>query len=154
MQNLLKKLLFIGILLSFGYVAYTFSNKDYSFKKEIISQQGLPEKGGGFSRKGSEDYSSFLKEIEKREVFVSSYSEREASPSGPDRANLSKTIESLALTGIIPGEPPKIVIEDKKTGRSFYLKEEESFLDSILVESIEKNSCVLNYYGETFELYL
>lgn len=106
------------------------------------------------SPKEQPDYASFLKEIENKEVFVTTSSKDSSITSKIDREKLSKIIERLRLVGILSGEPRKAVIEDKKMDRTFYLRKGESFLEGIKVENITKNSVILNFYGEKFELYL
>lgn len=62
-------------------------------------------------------------------------------------------IKDINLVGIISGENPQVVIEDKKTQKTYYINKGQFFGD-FLVEDIQEGKVVLNYKGQKFELYL
>jgi hypothetical protein len=151
--SVFKKFLFFLIVLSTAYVLFVYYTKQYSFA-------ALPFVAGDNSGSTApivsytpSDYSEFINQIAGKKIFAASYAEQTPLVSGPDREALGRITQELTLTGVIPGDAPQVVIEDKKSQRSFYLKEGESFLDNITVESIGTSSCILNYQGESFELY-
>ena len=55
--------------------------------------------------------------------------------------------------GIVPGDEPQAIIEDKKSGQTFFLKEGEKILN-MEIEKISTGKVLLNYDGETITLSL
>lgn len=148
----LKRFLLILIILAIISFIFSAHYKDYFLEKKLFrvleTDQSLPT----VSQRKQLDYASFLKEVEKKNIF-SPPPQKIVEP-GIDKNELIKVIEGLTLVGIISEIPQKAIIEDKKTGKSFYLKEGEAFLENIELIKIEKDFVILNFYGEKFELYL
>lgn len=69
---------------------------------------------------------------------------------GPSASDLAK---DLALVGVITGDNPQAIIEDKKTRQTYYCFENESVLQ-FKVKKIEKATVILDYNGETFKMSL
>lgn len=152
--DLLIRLLAVFLLISAAYSGYyTFQLKDSFFEKKFSQAR----RGGDISslllESKIKDYSSFLGLISKRDIFALS---RRDSPSEPkvDRQKINKVIENLRLVGIKSGDSNRVIIEDKQNRKTFYLKQGDVFLDNIKVDKIGKDSVILNFYGEDFELYL
>ena len=147
--------LFAAIVVSSGYITYSvLTEKNYFYEAEILDITRFSESSYKKAQRKQKDYSLFLQQIKNRNIFASPQRRSSAPAAGIDRTKINKIIENLQLVGVIAGEEPKVVIEDKKAQKSFYLKEGESFSENIIVEKIEKNSVLINCYGETFELYL
>lgn len=148
------KILFAIIVIVFGLNIFYFSNRDYFFQKRMPAVVEFERKFSLSFGKKEKDYAAFLAEIEKRNIFAVSRAKSTKSSSGIDRKRIKRIVENLELVGIISGNPTKVVIEDKKSGKTFHLGEGESFLEGISVEGIGDGLVELNCYGEIFELYL
>jgi len=99
---------------------------------------------------GSKPLEYYLQGPKTKQIF--------GSASSPDKemtvnAASSEIIKNIALVGIISGETPQAIIEDKKTQKSYYLKKGQSF-GEFQVEDIQEGKIILNYRGQNFELYL
>lgn len=155
--NVSIKLLFVVSIVSLAYgISSVFFEEEKFFKKE--SAQGisavLESTPVPIERKKHQDYSSFLRQIQNRDIFIAPAAEKTVSASGAEFEKLKKIIEGLRLVGIKSGAVPKVIIEDTLGKKTFYLKEGDSFCGNILIEKINKGSVMLNGKGESFELYL
>ncbi len=66
---------------------------------------------------------------------------------------LNKLMANLSLMGIIGGKEPQAIIWDRKSKRTYYLKEGQ-YLDEIMIQEIKKGKVILKYKDETTELVL
>lgn len=62
-------------------------------------------------------------------------------------------IQDISVIGIISGETPQAIIEDKKNQKTYYLVQGQSFGD-ITVDRIESGKVIVNSHGKQYELYL
>lgn len=152
--TLLKKILALACVVSFAYAAYPFFNpRQYTgsdWVKEPSSKQQVAKKPSIAEKK---DYGLFLEKIKNRQIFaIADAQEVPSKKAGQEELN--QIAENLKLVGVMLKEPRKVIIEDRKTGGSLYLKEGESFLGGVKVEKIETDLVSLSYGGETFELHL
>ena len=152
--HVIVKTLLILIIISSMYVTSSFFLRtDLPYKEKLpplpatLKIVKKPIKG---ERK---DYATFLRNIEGKALFASYVQDTSPLPD-VNRKELSKKIEQLKLVGIMPKDPPLAMIEHTAMGKTFHLKEGETFLEDIKVEKIEPNSVILNYHGEEVELYL
>ncbi|MFH1504402.1 MAG: type II secretion system protein N [Candidatus Omnitrophota bacterium] len=154
--NLLIKLLLGVIIVSLGITAYAFFFEgEGNFEKEISEALDKAQPSSEYVLKASQyDYSKFLSELTNRKVFLSPYFKEPQAVSKVDRQQIGKVIENLRLAGIKSGKDKLAIIEDKRAEKVFYLKENDSFLEGIKIEKIKKDSIILNYQGEKYELYL
>jgi len=93
-----------------------------------------------------EFYSSIFKQ---RKIFTNSGVNLEK-PIGIASADLIKDIN---LVGIISGEVPQAIIEDKKAQKTYYLKKGQ-FMGPLQLADIQEGKIILNYEGQMYELYL
>ena len=154
--HLLKRLLFVVLILSIAYVV----SDSIFFGKRGIGGGAVSESpvnsGMSFNARNlpPEDYTGFLKEIEKRKIFFTPRIQKSPVSSKKAKVDLAKVTEGLRLVGVILEDNKKVIIEDKKNGKTFYLKEGEKFMSDFQVEKIGDDSVVLSCEGEEFELYL
>ena len=66
---------------------------------------------------------------------------------------LEEISASLSLIGIIAGERPQAIIEDRKSDKSHFLYKGGSVGQAKIVEILE-DSVIMEYKGERFELVL
>ncbi|MFH0732266.1 MAG: type II secretion system protein N [Candidatus Omnitrophota bacterium] len=66
---------------------------------------------------------------------------------------ISDMVINLTLIGVITGDNPQAIIEDKKTRQTYYVYEGENVLE-FKVKKVEKAVVILEYNGETTKLSL
>lgn len=95
-------------------------------------------------------YEFYLEGIRNRQIFGSAASQgRDESVSGVN----ADSIKDINLVGIISGENPQAVIEDKKTQKTYYLNKGQ-FIGEFQVEDIQEGKIILNSGERRFEIYL
>jgi hypothetical protein len=101
---------------------------------------------------GIKPFSFYQAVLDKRQIFnqpVSGGVKEEKTPG----INMAEIISQYNLSGIVSGDNPKAIIEDKKSQKSYFLREGESAGD-LTVEKIGAGKVSLDYKGEKFELVL
>lgn len=99
--------------------------------------------------------SSYLDKVSKRDIFTLT---REAVPkeawAPPQEEPSAKDVLSkrLTLVGIAWSNAPEGMIEDSDQKKTHFVKQGETFADSIQVVAIFKDSVVVSYKGEEVEL--
>ena len=94
--------------------------------------------------------SYYLQKAAARDIFKE-FKEPEASKEilQPDE---NETIKNLSLVGISWSANPDVIIEDKSSQRTFFLKRGQMVVSGVKVETIFKDKVVLSYEGQEFEL--
>ncbi|MDD5731146.1 MAG: type II secretion system protein N [Candidatus Omnitrophica bacterium] len=93
---------------------------------------------------------SYTQGIENRRIFGSAqgdYSQKTGDKINPD------LIKDINLIGIISGDNPQAIIENKAAQKTYYVNKGQ-FIGEFLVEDIKEGKVILNYNGRRFELYL
>lgn len=65
----------------------------------------------------------------------------------------SNVIKEINLVGVIIGDHPQAIIEDKNTQKTFYINKGQ-FIGEFQVEDIQEGKITVNHEGERYELYL
>lgn len=104
----------------------------------------------GAEKKSSEFY---LQGLPKREIFASSPAPTMRAEEIPASGQNLDLIKNINLVGIISGENPQAVIEDKNTQKTFYLSREQ-FIGEFQVKEIKEGKVILDYKGQSYELYM
>jgi hypothetical protein len=97
----------------------------------------------------SPDYSVYSEEIKKKELFGPSFI-KELKREKDAGVDISKR---FSLVGIIAGEKPQAIIEDKEAQKTHYLYKGQSF-NGVTVEDIGEGRVVLDHGGEEIILVL
>lgn len=95
-------------------------------------------------------YEFYLEGIRNRQIFSSPTAQRTDESSGGVNVD---SIRDISLVGIISGENPQAIIEDKKTQKTYYLTKGQ-FIREFQVEDIQEGRIILNCNGQRFEIYL
>ena len=96
------------------------------------------------------DYSSYSKSVPGKTVFGQS----QGSAAAPEDVGASGDIsEQIGLVGIVAGDNPQAIIEDKKAQKTYYLNKGQSF-NGYVVEDISENKVSLDYEGKKISLFL
>lgn len=72
---------------------------------------------------------------------------------GPASGLSAELIKDINLVGIIAGENPQAIIEDKLAQKTYYLNKGQ-FIGEFQVEDIQEGKIILNFNGQRFELHL
>lgn len=119
------------------------------FKLPIISLKktttdGIPLK----TEKKSYDF--YSQNTAGRKIFTNQFfdTQEKATPA----ANVD-LLKDLSLIGIVSGDNPQAIIEDKKIQKTYYLSTGQ-FIGELKLEEIQEGKIILNYKGEHYELYL
>jgi len=102
-------------------------------------------------RKDNASFTDYQDLLKKKSIFVSPVSRNKTKISEP--SSLQELIKDLKLVGIVPGDEPQAIIEDKKSGQTFFLKEGEE-MQNMKIEKISTGRVLLSYDGETITLSL
>ena len=63
------------------------------------------------------------------------------------------SLKNINLIGIITGDSPQAIIEDKQNQKTYYVNK-GGFINDFQIEDIVKVKVILNYKGQKFDLYL
>lgn len=139
--------LFVYFIFDIFYTAYS--------KKEI--PKILMENEARIAKVGKEPdvleikpYSYYSSPVEGRNIFMPQQAEAEKIITGP---TVEEIRGGLSLIGIIAGERPQAIIEEKKAGKSYFVYKGGS-VGQVAVVDILTDSVILEYKGERFELVL
>lgn len=93
---------------------------------------------------------AYLKDIGDRQIF-----NKIALEEPSKQADVVKTdaVKDINLLGIISGDNPQAILEDKNTQKTYYLNIGQSIADFV-VEDIKDGRVILNYNGAKLELYM
>jgi hypothetical protein len=101
-------------------------------------------------RPDGRDYSAYQAQLSGRTLFGQASI---AQDKAKDITTSASVTELFGLVGIIPGDNPKAIIEDKKAEKTYYLTKGES-LNGFIVDNITQGSVELVYEGKRIELFL
>ena len=114
-------------------------------------EQG-PPKNKDFTVNKIVPLSFYQDAVNKRKLF-GGHTVKEVKIAGNEDASISQIASNLNLSGIIAGDTPKAIIEEKKEHKSYFLKEGESIGD-VKLNKISDGKVIMEYKGTGFELVL
>ena len=112
-------------------------------KNSLVSLEVIPKT----EQKPLEEY---LQGLGDKQVFGSGGS---IGVIGPASGLSAELIKDINLVGIIAGENPQAIIEDKKAQKTYYLNKGQ-FIGEFQLEDIQEGKIILNFNGQRFELHL
>ncbi len=148
----INKIFVVIFIISCGFLVYTFvyplfESKDFALPKPI---QEKPGEEKNVPAQEAKPYEYYLEGVKNRQIFSGS----SGTDSGKAPAAVSSDlIKDMSLIGIVSGDNPQAVIEDKKSQKTYYVTKGQ-FIGEFKVEDIEDGKIILNYNGQKFELYL
>jgi len=152
MKNMNRYLVIaLGIITLYFLIDLIFV-RPYRNIEKIVEKGALAqgEKPGALESRGAvavKDYGSYSSAVANKNVF-GPYS------AGPDSAAASGDIsERLGLVGVIAGDNPQAIIEDKKNQKTYYLNKGQSF-NGYIVEDISEGKVILDSGGNKISLFL
>jgi len=97
-------------------------------------------------------YSYYSRGMGSKKVFRPTITQEQTKKFKPEILS-EEIIGNLTLLGIVTGEMPQAIIEDKKLKKNFFLKEGQS-AGGVLLKKIDDGSVTVVYRGEEFNLSL
>ena len=142
----LLKIIFYCFILSLVILVLSFIYSPFRFRKRIQARVHqdlkLPIMPEEQTEKPLEFY---LAEMAKVDIFNIDF---------PTEGGVSlDVVKDIALVGIINEEPPKAIIKDKESGRTYFLKKGQSLGEYKLLDILE-GKIIIAYRGERFEIHL
>ena len=119
-------------------------DKELTEKIAVKDQVSKKEEAGSF-----DDYQKLLSD---KSIFAPAVS-RKRQQSATEGPSLRDLVKELRLVGIMPGEDPQAIIEDKRTGETLFLKRDE-MINDIKIEDIGTGRVTLGYNEDTTTLSL
>ena len=148
----IRKIIAAAFILSSIYLILSFVYPFIAAKKEILPKivPGKEEEARVETKEEIKPVDYYL-EGAQRQIFSSPTAAQEAGQ--PPTAATADLVKDITLIGIISGETPQAIIEDKKTQKTLYVTKGQ-FIGELQVEDIQEGKVILNYKGQKFELYL
>jgi hypothetical protein len=151
----LNSILIIVLVAFLLYLVYDLFYGAYYKKEETDIFAGI-EKKAAVSQVEKEElldikpYSFYSSSIEGRNIFMPQQVEIEPVETGP---GIEEIKGSLTLIGIIAGDRPQAIIEDKKSRKSHFLYKGDTIGSSKVIDILDDN-VVIEYKGQRFNLVL
>lgn len=95
-------------------------------------------------------YEFYLEAAKGRQIFSSASGQELGQPASGVGLD---SIKDISLVGIISGENPQAIIEDKKTQKTYYVTKGQ-FIGEFQVEDIQEGKIIINYNGQRYELFM
>ena len=153
--RVLNRCLAVLLVATVGYSVYVFffapeyGTVIFPETQEQKAAVGPAGKSGDyFIRPKLGDHAAYSSVIGSRQIFKGG---EEAPP--PEVVQSANIAGRFTLVGIMPGENPQAIIEDKETGKTYYLYKGTSF-DGGIVQEIGSGRVVLECKGEKINLVL
>lgn len=99
-------------------------------------------------------FSGYAETVGKRELFKSYRVEaQKEKPAAAKLEQVQDKIKDLSLIGIISGDNPQAIIEDRRNQKTYFLNKGQT-INQMTLEEIFNDRVILNYEGEKLELTL
>lgn len=150
---ILNKFLVICVLGTIGYMVFSYL---YAYKPEtqIPERVELKREGeiGEGTPKPPPPLSHYTDTMSSRQMFKL-YEVPKPTPTGPPKpkVTLQQLLGGYTFVGIIFGDVPQAIVEEKRSGQSFYLTAGQ-FLGEIKVEKIERGKITVSYEDERMDI--
>lgn len=100
------------------------------------------------SKRETKPYEFYFEGLKRRQIFAASSVHGAGISTVAGQAG---SIKDINLVGIISGENPQAIIEDKKTQKTYYVTKGQ-LIGEFQVEDIQEGKIILNSQGQRFEL--
>lgn len=146
-----RKAIKICFALSCIFLVYSFIYPLFGLKKiqlpKVVPQRAIAEKDELPQKE--KPYEFYLEKAKDRMLFGNIAGAGETSASSV--AAEAGSIKDINLLGIISGDNPQAVVEDKKSQKTYYVSKGQSVGD-FQVEDIQEGRIILNNRGQRYEL--
>jgi len=146
----IENIIIATLMISLGYLAASylypiFGSKEIKIEVLALDNPSLEKPQNVQDNKPLEWY---LEAVKQRPIFKS------ASLGAGQQMSLAVTSDinkDFVLVGIITGQSPQAIIEDRKAGKTYYIAKGQ-FLGQYLLEDILDGKIILKINGQSFEL--
>lgn len=149
-RNIIIYILVIALLYLISSLAYSIVSIKTFKMPVIVSSRKIPREEKIQEKKEIPSLEFYSKEIENRQIFNSPAAAQENKAGA---AVTNDLLKNLNLVGIIAGENPQAIIEDKKAQKTYYLRKGQ-FIEEYEIIDIREGKVVLINNGQKYELYL
>jgi hypothetical protein len=98
-------------------------------------------------------YAYYSNKMSGRNIFAGGSSIQTESQASGTEPSAEMSGGNLGLVGIVPGDNPQAIVEEKKNQKTYYLLKGQS-INGITVEDIKEDKVVLEYGGKRMTLFL
>lgn len=147
-----RKIIFILLAISCLYLAFSFIYPLVALRK-IKLPEAPKEKSAvleAVPKAEQKPLEEYLKGVSGKQIFSNLPS---AGVAGPVSGVTADLVKDINLVGIIAGDNPQAIIEDKKSQKTYYLNKGQ-YIGEFQLEDIQEGKIILNYNGQKFELHL
>ncbi|NQT89788.1 MAG: hypothetical protein HQ558_00850 [Candidatus Omnitrophica bacterium] len=157
-------LMFLGFLV-FGIFASNDRQDFENLEKMVtaISQKVAAESPQAGLASGKEEsppaatgpkqsFNEYQKLLNEKNIFVAPVKRKKQAPA-PEGPSLRELAKDMKLVGVMPGDDPQAIIEDKKNGQTIFLRKGDD-LEGIKIKDILNDRVVLSRGEETATLSL
>jgi type II secretory pathway component PulC len=145
-------LILIGLVSASLYLLSAFVGPLFINKKIIFLQEKPLDKIVGskeaIKQEEVKPYDFYTQGIKSKQIFGTATAQLTQESNVTVGANLIKDIN---LVGVISGDSPQAIIEDKKSQKTYYVTKGQ-LIGEFQVENIGDGKIILNYNGQRFEL--
>ena len=142
----------ITLYLFFDIILMSPSRRASSVISKIFVSGSVAPRAGKEMPIETKNYSHYSNKITGKSVFnANSYGQAESREEALSTGDAGGG--NLGLVGIVPGDNPQAIIEEKKSQKTYYLIKGQAIND-IVVEDINENKVILNYKGKRTTLFL
>lgn len=149
---LINRLILLTVFIALALLSFDLFFHSPNFSKSIISSTAKP-KTISLKEKEIKPYSYYQQEISKRNLFKSGPLESKVKKVIPAGSTFKELMKGLELLGIVSGDNPQVIIEDKKLHKTYFLYTGD-YLGEIKVEEVYSNRVILEFKGERISLFL
>ena len=155
-MKIVEALLIISLVGLAVYIGYSMKSKDrgeFLIPSDAGVSPAVNLAGPAQPFPALQPYEYYKNDFEQRDLFSSVQNNAVASPhtsTGPPETTEGFP-SHLRVTAIVLGNPSDVVIEDKNTKSSLFLKEGESAGD-LKVLQVSKDAVSINYFGKKYQL--
>lgn len=150
-QDIQKVLLFV-LLGSLVFLAVSFAYPWLALRKSRVTAVPLAKNKTPaipLVKKESRPLDYYMEGLRNHQIFGDASGQGGAT--APSIAAEAQTIKDINLLGVILGDNPQAIVEDKKTQKTYYVTKGQ-FIGDFQVEEIRQGKVILNNKGERFEL--
>jgi len=146
-----KILLISSFIISVLYLIFVFIFPLFSDKNLNIAPE--PSLIATQDKDDIKPFEAYLEGVSNRQIFKNPSSAAAGAPAGDNISVNTEIIKDISLVGVISGENPQAIMEDKKTQKTYYVTKGQ-YINEAVVEDIQEGKVILNYAGQKFELHL
>ncbi|MEI8350498.1 MAG: hypothetical protein WCI77_10155 [Candidatus Omnitrophota bacterium] len=149
-----NKLIWLFFAAACAYLAISFLHPLISSDKielPVITKEAISEKNMSEGKEAVRPLEYYSKVISGRQIFNVPAAKEEIAEVASS-ANMD-FIKNISLVGIIAGDNPQAIVEDKNTQKTHYVSKGQ-FVGACKIEEIQEGKIIVSCGGQKYELYL